>query len=359
MAHRHLELALNRTGSSDNSVLALTDRLLVLMSTLAPDYSVLDTKQFRTSVDRWRSELRSEVDASGVIPLVTQVVRGCETFFRRVRVYEGEREAEFGEIVGVLRDVLGTLRGGADSFDERFEHSTSQFARLNDIEDIRELRRAVASEVDALKHLVAERKRGEEAAFSVLSQRVETLEANLKDAQEEASTDGLTGLANRRTFDRALARCVARAQRGDFRFTFAIADIDDFKQVNDQHGHQIGDRVLVCAAQLFAGFIRSNDLVARYGGEEFAILLEQTGVAEARPRLTGLINGVAKSYQYETEGVARSVAFTFSIGATEFVSGDTGEDIVRRADEALYLAKRRGKRRLEVSSTSLLKRLLG
>ena len=351
-------MSARRPLPSGCDLISVPDRLLVLLSTLAPDYPSLDTGEFRSSLDGWRSSLAAETDSSHVVPLVTRVVAGCETYFQRVRAYEGEREAEFGEIVGVLREVLGTLRGDADAFDVRFEQSTSQLARLNDIEDIRELRRAVAGEVDALKRLVAERKEREEAAFSSLSRRVETLEASLKEAREEASTDGLTGLANRRTFDRALARCVARAQRGDFRFTLALVDIDDFKMINDQHGHPIGDRVLLCVAQLLAGSVRSNDLAARYGGEEFAILLEQTGVTQARARLTSLIQSVARMYEYDLDGERQTVRFTFSIGATEFSPGDAGEDVTRRADEALYQAKRKGKCRLEVSTRTLLARLL-
>lgn len=358
MATQPIELALNRSDSCGAALVGFTDRLLVLLSTMAPDYPSLDTTEFRTSVDRWRDSLRTEVEPSRVVPLVTRVVSGCELYFQRVRAYEGEREAEFGEIVGVLRDVLGTLRGDADTFDTKFEQSTAQLARLSHIEDIRELRRAVASEVDALKRIVAERKEREEAAFFTLTRRVETLEANLRDAREEASKDGLTGLANRRTFDRAMARCLARAQRGDFKFTLALIDIDDFKAINDKHGHPVGDRVLVCVAQLLASFVRSNDLAARYGGEEFAILLEQTGVAQARARLNGLIDSVARRYEYERDGKPESVSFTFSIGATESAQGDTGEDVTRRADEALYLAKRKGKKRLEVSTKTLLKRLL-
>lgn len=358
MATQPIELSINRADASGIALVALTDRLLLLLSTMAPDYPSLDTAEFRGAVDGWRTSLIGEVDSASVVPLVTSVVAGCETYFQRVRVYEGAREAEFGEIVGVLRHVLGTLRGDADAFDAKFERSTSQLARLDDIEDIRELRRAVAGEVDALKRLVAERKEREEAAFSTLSRRVETLETSLREAREEASTDGLTGLANRRTFDRALARCLARAQRGDFKFTLALVDLDDFKTINDVHGHPIGDRVLMCVAQLLAGSVRSNDLPARYGGEEFAILLEQTGVSQARARLTSLIQSVARTYQYEREGKTATVSFTFSIGATEFSPGDIGEDVTRRADEALYAAKRKGKCRLEVSTKPLLKRLL-
>jgi diguanylate cyclase len=345
--------------STDVALVSLTDRLLELLSTLAPDYPTLDTDKFRNALDHWRDNLRRETQGEGLVALITRVVDECEKFFRRARTAEGEREAEFGEIVGVLREVLGTLRGGSETFDQGFEQSASEFARIAGIDDIRELRRALAQEVDTLRQLVAERKAREDTALKTLNQRVEKLEANLKEAQEEASTDGLTGLANRRTFDRNFARFMARAAKGDFRFTLAMVDIDDFKRINDDHGHQVGDRVIMCVGSLLAGHVRSSDLVARYGGEEFAVLLGQIGLAQAKPRLKALIDSLAKSYRYELRGEPRSVTFTFSIGAAEYTDGDSAEDIIRRADEALYTAKRKGKHRLEISGQTFLKRLLG
>jgi diguanylate cyclase (GGDEF)-like protein len=358
MADRPIELALNRPDT-DSRLVALTDRLLALLATLAPDYPGLDADQFRNAIDHWRTDLRDALQAPSTVALVTRIVAGCEQFFARVRAYEGERDAELGEIVGVLREVLGALRGGADGFDRGFEHSATQLSRLGAIEDIRELRRALSKEVDTLKRLVSERQQVEQAALRTLGKRVENLEANLKEAREEASTDGLTGVANRRTFDRTLARFVARAAKGDFRFTLALVDLDDFKKINDEHGHQVGDRVLMCVGNLLSGQVRANDIVARIGGEEFALLLEQASVSQARPKLNALIASVAKSYSYEAQGQPRSVSFTFSMGATEYADGDSVDDLVQRADDALYAAKRKGKHRLEITTRPLLKRLLG
>lgn len=354
-----IQLALNRKDAPSSPALAeLAERLLDLLSRCAAAHSLIDTDEFRASVERWRAGLQ-DPDPWELESVVPRILAACERFVAQVRGYEGARDAELTEIATVLRDVLGTLRGGAQRFDEGFAKSASTFAGLAAIEDIRELRQALSREVDTLKQLVSERKTKEDAVYSSLSRRVEKLEANLKEARDEAATDGLTGIANRRSFDRALARLIARAERGEFAFTLALIDVDDFKKINDVHGHQIGDRVLICLAKLLMANVRANDLVARYGGEEFALLLEQSTVAQARAKLQSLIDSVAKSYSYEHEGEARSVAFTFSIGATEHRSGDGGDDMIARADEALYQAKRRGKKRLEISTPTLLKRLLG
>jgi len=359
MADRPIELALNSTSlGHQTNLVSLVDRLLLLLAGLAPDYPALDPRKFRDWVNQWRRKLRHDAGVADAVASGERLVTECETYFRRVRAYEGEREAEFGEVVGVMREVLGTLRGGADAFEKSFAQSASQFAQLGDIADIRELRHALRNEVDTLKRLVKERSDQDGAAFRTLSKRVEKLEANLSEAREEAAKDGLTGLANRRTFDRTLARFMARA-RGGGPFTLAMVDVDDFKQINDEHGHPVGDRVLVCIANLIVSRVRANDFVARYGGEEFAIILDHVGVSSARPRLMEIINHLAKSYSYEQKDGPRCVSFTFSIGATEFAHGDSAEDVVKRADDALYRAKRKGKHCLEISTRTLLQRMLG
>ncbi|MGE3840013.1 MAG: diguanylate cyclase [Vicinamibacterales bacterium] len=359
MSDTPIELALNRPARNADPTLAeLTTRLLDLLSRCAEAHSAIETDEFRASVERWRASF-AEPDPWELETIAPKIVAACERFVAQLRGYEGARDAELNELATVLRDVLTTLRGEAKTFDERFDQSTSKFAGMTDIQDIRVLRQALSREVDTLKQLVAERKTREAAVYSSLSKRVEKLEANLKEARDEAATDALTGVANRRSFDRALARLVARAERGGFPFTLALIDVDDFKKINDVHGHQIGDRVLMCVAKLLAANVRSNDLVARYGGEEFALLLEQAPVSQSRVKLQGLIDSVAKSYSYENEGQPCSVAFTYSIGATEYQPGDGGDELVARADEALYQAKRRGKKRLVVAAPTLLKRLLG
>jgi diguanylate cyclase (GGDEF)-like protein len=98
--------------------------------------------------------------------------------------------------------------------------------------------------------------------------------------------------------------------------------------------------------------------VSRYGGEEFALLLDGSAT-EARERLTDLLHRVAPAYEYSLGGERKYLTFTFSAGVTESVAGDTPDTLVKRADEALYDAKRRGKKRVEVRGRSLLRALIG
>jgi len=159
-----------------------------------------------------------------------------------------------------------------------------------------------------------------------------------------ASTDPLTGLWNRTVFDRLVLQVQNRAIRQGRPFHLALIDVDNFKQVNDQHGHPVGDRVLRhVAATIRAGF-RLSDPVFRWGGEEFLVLLEDCSGAQARARLEELR---LRLEQTSVPGRDRPVRLTVSGGLTASRPDESIVVLINRADEALYAAKHGGRNRIE------------
>jgi diguanylate cyclase (GGDEF)-like protein len=157
-------------------------------------------------------------------------------------------------------------------------------------------------------------------------------------------TDGLTGLANRRSFDDELALEWRRAERVGDSLALLLLDLDDFKSVNDEFGHQAGDVVLRRVAAILDSGARQVDLAARYGGEEFALLAPETdtlGAKKLAERLRADLE--AATIELPTGG---KLSVTASIGVA--VKGDLerAEQLVAAADEALYEAKRNGKNRV-------------
>jgi diguanylate cyclase (GGDEF)-like protein len=165
-----------------------------------------------------------------------------------------------------------------------------------------------------------------------------------EEAEREAHTDPLTGLANRRRFDEHLAAAIDAAQRDGRPLSLLALDLDHFKSVNDQHGHGVGDDVLRATARALAEAVRGNDVAARLGGEEFAVVMPRTDVEGARILAERLREAVAGLRVPGTGG--REVRFTTSIGtATVTGSHIDGPGLVAAADEALYAAKRGGRNR--------------
>ena len=162
--------------------------------------------------------------------------------------------------------------------------------------------------------------------------------------QLEASTDALTGLHNRREFESGMVREMERARRMGVPLSLAIIDIDFFKRINDQHGHDVGDRVLREVAQALQGGIRKSDLLARIGGEEFALVMLGTQPPGAWVVLERLRLAVAA---LRLPAGTATIGCTISIGITDRVDSDVDWPMLyKRADEALYDAKERGRNRV-------------
>lgn len=164
---------------------------------------------------------------------------------------------------------------------------------------------------------------------------------------ELAMVDGLTSLFVRRYFDARLDEELQRSHRFGTEFSVVMMDIDDFKQLNDTHGHQAGDRVLMDIAQIVKRQMRGVDTAARYGGEEFAMVLPRTSMLDAYNQAERIRELIA-AHRVAVGDVALGVTASFGIASYPESGEGTAADIIRRADVALYRAKKTGKNRVEL-----------
>ena len=175
---------------------------------------------------------------------------------------------------------------------------------------------------------------------------IEILRQEINRARDEALADGLTGLANRRGFDLALAECLAEAEQEGRVPSILITDIDHFKLVNDTYGHLFGDKVICAIAQILKQNIKGKDTAARYGGEEFVILLPDTplqGALTLAESIRATIEGI-RIKRVQDNAVATNI--TVSLGVASYRQNESISDFIGRADQALYESKRQGRNRV-------------
>jgi diguanylate cyclase (GGDEF)-like protein len=180
-----------------------------------------------------------------------------------------------------------------------------------------------------------------------LVQEKEQLTAQLSRANEElsrlAGTDSLTSLANRRTFEEAMARDISRSQRTGEPMCVIVMDVDHFKSVNDTHGHAAGDYVLTMIGEVLRGALRTGDLPARWGGEEFIALLPNCPI-DGGVVIAERIRKSLEQREMSTQG--KNFRVTASLGVAQLAPAEAPPKLVERADAAMYEAKRSGRNKV-------------
>ena len=177
-----------------------------------------------------------------------------------------------------------------------------------------------------------------------LMEKLNKLEAATETISRLARTDELTGLHNRRSFNDFFSLALSAVRRHGHPLSLISIDLDYFKTVNDTLGHSVGDLVLKEFASLMQEMVRAEDFTARWGGEEFIILLPHTACEAA----AALAERIRVAFEQNKSGIASSLALTASFGVAQLLDGEQEDDLIRRADNALYRAKHDGRNRVVI-----------
>lgn len=251
---------------------------------------------------------------------------------------------------GLADGVVGVLlRLGRSAGEDRNDGKdfTAKLQGLKEAvhgESLDALRKEVLSTVQALSETLARRQDRQDREMEAVSRQLRTLQGELNKVRREATMDGLTRLANRASLDEHMESVLAVHRITGRPACLLMIDVDRFKDLNDQHGHQAGDAVLRALSDTLArSFPRKSDFVARYGGEEFAVVLDEDGEEVGR-RLAERMLGSVRSVRIPWEG--EELELTVSVGVASPAEGDELAEWVGRADRRLYQAKQEGRDRV-------------
>lgn len=255
------------------------------------------------------------------------------------------------------RDALKTMLAGfvdhlaefADStsdYHDKIELCAQKVSAASNINELADVIQEVMRET-RLAQINAQRSRDELQAtrlrVSETEQRISELQEELERTSSMVRSDQLTGALNRRGLDEAFAREAARCSRRQTPLSLALLDIDNFKKLNDSLGHDAGDSALEHLVQVIRQTMRPQDTVARFGGEEFVILLPDTDIKAAEKALVRLQRELTRQFFMHNN---EKRLITFSAGVTELGADEDQVEIMKRADAAMYEAKRSGKNRV-------------
>jgi diguanylate cyclase len=332
------------TAPADSSVGALrapAERLLTLLRDFVAVVELSDQGGLLDSIDACLKTVSSSSDWNEVMASIEACNVACRSVLAELDRQRLEQQEEIATLVDMVREALAIVAGDGQTFNRQLGSSMQRFEALVEITDVRQLKTQLVHEIGELRHIAEERQKTWEETCQKFTQQVDSLERQLTATKHEASLDSLTRISNRGAFDRAFRAWVGGAKRD---FVLAVIDIDQFKQINDIHGHGMGDRAIVAVAQSLKSSVRSqDDVVARIGGDEFAALIATLSLRQGESRMR-LLNTSLTAATFSTQGLP--LKLTLSCGVAEYSAGDTMESLMERADSALREAKRLGRNRV-------------
>jgi len=257
-----------------------------------------------------------------------------------------QAQAEMRQMLATFIERLSAITKSTDSFHAKMEESARLIEQAVSITDIAPVLKDV---LQATRNMAHDTKTSHDELMAMREHALATqseiakLHQELDRVSAQARHDPLTGALNRKGLDEAMEREISNVRRKDTPLCVSLLDIDNFKKINDSKGHATGDVALSHLATVARECMRPQDNLARYGGEEFVILLPDTPLDKGIEALTRLQRELTK--RFFLAGTEKML-ITFSAGVVQLAPDEKGTDAIKRADEAMYLAKRAGKNRV-------------
>lgn len=264
--------------------------------------------------------------------------------FRRIQDAVLDTGGAMSRELGAVVKTLEAAERDTAAYGEALAGASGQ---LDKATDATAFKRMVEGLVQATSRM-QRRSRDLEKRLQETSQEVDQLRHNLEKVREEAMTDALTGVANRKRFDEAMRKSRRAAELQGEDFSLILCDIDHFKRFNDTWGHQTGDQIIRFVAACLSRYSKDYHVVARYGGEEFGIVMPRTDLNEARI-VADKVRSTVESKRLLRKSTNEDLGhITVSLGVSVYHVGESIESLIERCDTNLYKSKQSGRNRITV-----------
>lgn len=327
--------------------LRAVNALFMFIKDFALDLKEIGSDRFKGEVDQLKADFNAQVKATSMNSRFEAGCRDVSAFIERQKRYLGDREHELRDIIDLLTTAMTSLNTDNKDFYRRVFDQSEKIDQISRLDDIKKIKNALQEEVAQMKTLVSAKEKADAKQIDRLASQVTELKNELLKTKQRSETDGLTGALNRGAFDAVIADLVSRREVTGKGFSLLMLDLDNFKRINDTHGHLTGDRVLVAFSQKCKGMLRGDDIIARYGGEEFAVILPGASLRNSVKKAKQICQTIAGTRYAIDERVQDDyLSITVSAGVSTLRKGDTITQIIDRADRALYHAKGTGKNKV-------------
>ena len=345
----HKELTADRVKCCEKQefLLASIGALLQFIKEFALDLKELRSDAFKKNIGALEVKFNSDEKLKKTQSSFNKQKKTIRKFVDQQKKYLAERENELKDIIDLLAKAMVTLDTDNQAYNQKIYKQSEKLEQITRLDDIKKIKQALIQEIETIKQTVREKQNNDTKKLKSLSKKVCTLNEELQKARADSVLDGLTGIHNRKAFDRYIKKLIDQNKMAPTAFALLMVDIDDFKGVNDAYGHQTGDRVLLALANKCCHIIRNEDFMARYGGDEFVLVLPNATLQNANKKAQKLCKSIATTrYSLDDVEPGHTLSITVSIGVSVYRKGDTSASITDRADQALYVAKRIGKSRV-------------
>ena len=283
-----------------------------------------------------RDQLSPDVTPDTVAETGKQVEQELAKWGESASGYFQQTARDIKEIMLTVAETSQALGERDQRFAREFHEFAGQLAAIGNLSDLTKIRQSLGKTAHQLKSCVEQMMQEGEQSLSEIRGELSQYQIRLDEAQRAATQDPVTGVANRYKAEKRIQMLIEDSRN----YSIVIFDLDNFKQINDRYGHPSGDEILRQFATELRSFFRVSDIVSRWGGDEFLVIVDCTA-DQIRDRIDAIRKWVCGDYAIQVGGEPRKVKVHASVGLASWNPGETADELIARADAAMYQEKRR------------------